>query len=242
MNLTTEARTRRITSLAIALGVLLIVSLLNRKMNLPILRMQCVDILRGRDIMTMFVLAPIGILLLWEIFEACAGASRRVLSLLMITGFFFLGLAFGIHEPANALGVAGARKLYPAFAESVTFFDDYLGHWIFFAGMAICVTAICAAEAENPFEKPLSKLNLTLVAIGGIAGAISLYGNSVNDAGTWRDMAVVALCFAIAIWLHWNAGFVSLRRLPFLFGAYILLGGGAIAVYSVWIFRILSAH
>lgn len=236
-----SSRLRRTAALTISMGLLLLAALVNRKFNCPFLRTPVWDVLRGCDLLTLFALSPIGIAIMWDYMNSnsVSAKARRWLGLVFVLGVFLLGMAFGMHEPTNAMQIAGQGKVQ-AVHDSLAFFDDGLGHWTFFAGMMVVILALAAAETSNPFERPVPRWLGSASIAAGIAGAVSLFGNMINEK-TGADMAVVLASLAIMAAIHWRNGFPSLSRLPMTLCLYLCLSLGAAATYGVWLFKALAA-
>lgn len=231
------SRLRRTLLLVVAMGVLLLLALVNRKLECQFLKTRVWDVLRGRDLLTLFALAPLGVAIMWDYVDSCETKARRWTGLAFVIGVFLLGMGFGMHEPANAMQIAGYSKIQ-AVKESLVFFDDELGHWVFFAGMLATVMALAAAETANPFQEPLKRGLLAIFALAGAAGALSMFGNMVGEK-TDLDMAVVLASLALLALVHWRNGFAGPNRLPMTLSLYVCLGGGAAATYGFWLLRAL---
>lgn len=231
-----SSRLRRTILLVVSMGILLLLALVNRKLDCHFLKMRAWDVLRVCDLLTLFAISPLGVAIMWDYMDSCEAKARRWLCLVFVLGVFLLGMGFGMHEPSNAMQIAGYSKIQDV-RESLLFFDDKLGHWIFFAGMILSLVALSAAETANPFERPIPRWMTALSAIAGASGAVSLYGNMVNDQRTSVDMGVVLACLALIALCHWRSGFAGLNRLPMTLSFYVCLGAGSIATYGVWIVR-----
>lgn len=225
-------RLNRTLALISALAALMLAAWVNRKLETGFLEIRRLDALRLRDLLTLFVLAPLGILLMWELFKVSAPKAGRKLAWLFITAVFLLGMGFGMHEPTNAIRVAGLPAP-EALRDSLRFFDDDLGHWIFFAGFALCVLTFAAAETESPFERPLPAWAVSMSILSGLAVAASIYGNMAWE-DTAPDLAVMLACLAAVFVCHARHGFVSLKRLPMTLSMYVSLGLGNAATLVHW--------
>jgi hypothetical protein len=192
-----------------------------------------------RDVLTLFVLAPLGIAIMWDFMGVCGGNARRAISMAFVLGVFLLGLGFGMHEPMLGLAVAGWDKA-PGVGPSIVFFKEIPGHWAFFLGMLVTIVALVLAETASPFEKPVPRWAFLTALVSGLAGAVSLYGNEVNDQRTSIDMGVVAFCLALVLATHWRQGWTRLGRIPLTFCFYLVFGLGGAAVYATWLLRALG--
>ncbi len=228
-----ESRLRRSSVIAASFGILMLLALVNRKLGWELLDMRTLDVLRLRDFNTLFILTPIGMVLAWEFLQTCGGQGSRLLSCCFMLSVFLLALGFGMHEPMLGMMVAGYGKI-PEAGESISYFKEIPGHWLFFAGFVAMSLAICAAELRRPFERPIPGWTLGLSAFAGLATAISIFGNMVKDPRSGRDMGAVAISLLIVLALHWRKGFPSLARLPFTLLIYLGYGLGCASTFLYW--------
>lgn len=233
-----DSRSKRVLALTVSMAILLLLALLNRKLPLAALSEHALGVLRLRDVFTLFLLTPAGVAIMWLYLDNCGAAAKRGIALLFMLGVLMLGIGFGIHEPMLALSLMGWSKL-PDVGESISFFKELPGHWVFFAGMAMTMLSLAMAETSSPLERPLPRWALFAASAAGLAGAVSLFFNEVNDQRTSIDMAVTLACVALIFAAHWRNGLASLAKTPITLTLYLCLGGGAAAVYAVWLFRML---
>ena len=243
MNLANDrTRVRRTFILIVSMGILFLLALANRKCDCHFLKMRVWDVLRTCDLLTLFVLSPLGIAIMWDYMGACAGNAKRWISMFFVLGVFLLGMGFGMHEPMLGMAVAGWENI-PVVGHSIFFFKEMPGHWIFFLGMVMSILALAMAEMANPFGNEIPRWARALVVFAGLCGAVSLFGNMVNDQGTAFDMSVVVFCLASMIFVHWRQGFISLARLPMTLSLYVCFAVGSLATFGVWLARaVLSSN
>lgn len=231
-----NSRLSRTIWLIAGLATIVVISTINRKSGIEFQRMQVWDVLRGRDIMTLFVLAPSATILSWMLFRITCVRKSILLDGIVILSIFFLGMAFGIHEPTNALN---CTKIPPGnIKDSLLFFDDGLSHWIFFAGFLLFTLAIAIAETRDPMEKRVPTVPMIISILFGTAVAASIYANMVNEK-TGIDIAVLLLTAATVLSAHIINGKHSLLKMPFTLLVYIGLGGGALSTLVKWGFQLL---
>lgn len=150
-----ENRLRKTILLMGLVALVIVLATLCRKLELGFLRMKALDALRVCDLLTLFVFAPSIIILGWTLFKTTCKRRSVVLESAVITGIFLLGMGFGMHEPANVLN--GGAHTPKALKESLNFFDNFLGHWIFFAGFILVTVSLSVAETREPQESPVPK-------------------------------------------------------------------------------------
>lgn len=232
MCLKTENRGRNTVLLVGATGVVIVLAALSRKLQLEFLEMKALDALRVRDLLALFLFAPTVIILGWILLKTTCVGKSVMLEGAVILGIFFLGMGFGMHEPMNVLNgkIANTPK---ALGESLNFFDNYLGHWLFFAGFVIMTVSLSAAETRDPQENPVPGWILASTIISGLAVAVSIYGNMFNEkAGV--DIAVLGACLLAMFVFHMINGRASLLRIPITLLIYIAFGLGSLATLLKW--------
>jgi hypothetical protein len=214
--------------------ILIVLAGINRLAHINFLSYYCADILRIRDVAAVFILAPLVMFCIWKVFEISGGMKSRFLLLILVAGFYCIGVGFGMHEPFNVFVSFYRRSLTPEMERSVIFFDDKLGHWVFFAGfVAICVS-LALAELKNPFREALSFRYLALpVFLAVVSGFVIFVNMALEETGT--DIAVIALTAAFTAGAHFYYSSLSLKKLPIVFALYISLAGSSTAVILYWL-------
>ena len=200
----TESR-RRLRATAIWLGLAALTLVLaagNRLWPAAVLRTPLVDALRTCDILVLFVFAPICIWLQWRLLHTVAGeAGATACKTLFVIGVYLLGVGFGMHEPMNALPMH--TRLPVALQQSIRFFDDRLGHWIFFSGFLSLVLAVVWAEVRNPLPVRLERKSAVgVIGVGMVFGAV-IFANMVRE-DTAVDLIVLGVTLALTslLWLR----------------------------------------
>ena len=205
---------------------------LNRKVLPLYTKAGILGLLNTSDCVVMLILAPWAISCGWRIFKIYNGPDDKLGSHLFILGIFSLGLGFGMHEPFNAMQ---RLKLDPALHSLVTYFDDDLGHWLFFIGFAFTSLSVVLAETANPYEKPLSKGPFSFGIFLGVIVAIVIWFQMRNE-DTYVDIIVLVLTVMAAEMARQCRGGVTLRRLPVLLALHVGYGGGVLATILYWSF------
>ena len=136
---------RRVLVLVSELLVVLVLAAGARLLSFPFLQRPILNIMHFYDFFVLLLFAPTAVLLLWRLLCTVGGRDNAFAQYLFILGSFLIGVAFGMHEPMNILPRAGAMS--ESVRASVVFFDDHLGHWIFFAGFSALSLSVLAASA-----------------------------------------------------------------------------------------------
>jgi len=228
-----EARLKRGSAIAASFGVLMILALVNRKLRWSGMDAHVLDVMRVRDFDTVFVIAPLCVWLVWDYIHSCSGHLSRAVTGVFVMSVFLLGLSFGMHEPALAMMVAGYGSI-PKAGESIAYFKEIPGHWLFFLGFAIMTFSACMAEMRKPYEKDLPSWAMAIACFAGLATALSIFGNMFKDPRSGRDMFVVCLSLAATFGTHWRYGFPGFRRAPFALVIYLGYGLSSAAVFLYW--------
>ncbi|HCE46473.1 MAG TPA: hypothetical protein DET40_23255 [Lentisphaeria bacterium] len=227
-----ENRLRNTIQLIGVIAAVIVLASLSRKLELEFLRMKALDALRVCDLLTLFVFAPSIVILGWTLFKTTCIRKSVMLEGSVIIGIFLLGIGFGMHEPANVLN--GGAITPKALKESLNFFDNLLGHWIFFAGFMLLTVSLSIAETRDPQERPVPKWVLAFTIISGLAVAAAIYGNMFNEK-TGVDIAVLAACLLAMSIFHMINGKASLSRIPITLLLYIAFGLGSLATLLKWL-------
>jgi hypothetical protein len=230
-NVKHEDRLRKTILLMVLVAAVIVLSTISRKLELGFLRMKALDALRVCDLLTLFVFAPSIIILGWTLFKTTQIRRSVLLEGAVILGIFLLGMGFGMHEPANVLN--GGLHTPKALKDSINFFDNCLGHWIFFAGFMLVTVSLSVAETRDPQDSPVPRWVLTIAIIAGLAVAVSIYGNMVNEK-TFVDIAVLTACLFAMLFFHVINGKASLSRIPITLLLYTGFGIGVLATLLKW--------
>ncbi len=180
----------------------------------------------------MLILAPWGTLCAWRIFKLYEGPSDGLASTLFIVGVFMLGAGFGMHEPFNAMHAT--LRLPPELRGLVAYYDDDLGHWLFFIGFGILSLAMAAAEMARPSDAPVPLPAYVTIVVLGIIVAVVIWFQMRNEK-TVLDIAVLFATVAGAEALRLAHGAVTPRRLPSITSIHVGYGGGAVATVLCWV-------
>jgi hypothetical protein len=118
--------------------------------------------------------------------------------------------------------------------KSSIFFDDLLGHWIFFAGFMLISIAGTYAEIKKPYEEKLPMRFILPAFAVGLATAVVIFMNMAWEK-TATDIATLALTVAIVSVIHFINSSISLMRLPATLALYTAYGGGTAATVLYWL-------
>lgn len=227
---------KKAVTLLCCLGGVAVLAGINRLSHAPFFRAHLWDILRMCDILVAFVLAPIGAIFLWLLFRVYDGHKSIAGTIIFIIGVYFLGAGFGMHEPFNIFISTYKTQMTGAMLKSSVFFDDQLGHWVFFAGFMLISIAGAYAEILKPYEEKLP-LKFILPAFGvGLATAIVIFLNMAWEK-TAADIATLALTVAVVSVIHFIYSSKSLMRLPATLALYTAYGGGTAITVLYWLIK-----
>jgi hypothetical protein len=194
------------------------------------------NILRMCDILVAFVFAPLGVIFLWLLFRVYEGHKSIAGAIVFIVGAYFLGVGFGMHEPFNIFISTYRNHMTEPMMKSAVFFDDQLGHWVFFAGFMLISIAGTYAEILKPYEEKLPlKFILPALAVG-VATAVVIFFNMAWEK-TSVDIAILALTVAIVSVIHFIHSSKSLMKLPATLALYVAYGGGTVATVLYWLIK-----
>lgn len=206
----------RIRSLLQGMGALCAVALVagwNRMWPPAFMLRSCGDVLRWREALSMLLLAPLLVVLLWRLYRLASAGRHNRWGVVFLAGAYFLGVGMGMHDVCDLLG-----RAYPSAPEplrrSLDFFDTDLGHWVFFAGFVLTSTAAAAAQLERPLQQPMGWV---LTAVFGLLSVPLLFVMLTNlmFEKTGPDLVVIAATALLIAALHGKRR-VGMRRLPLL--------------------------
>ena len=138
------------------------------------------------------MLLVLAFLILYEL-ERGRGDSKMVFALFLFSSAW-VAVAMGVHEPVNQLQIK--LRLWgdssPA-GRTMTFLDETLSHWVFFAGYAGLCLAWAWGQARNPFARPLKGWMWAAFYLAGVFGAAGMTAALWNDTwpGIIRELAVI---------------------------------------------------
>ncbi len=200
------------------------------------------DVLRIREALSMFVFAPAIGVLFWLICRTLGrGRTRAAVDALMILAVYFIACGMGLHDPTNRMeyvyGHTGA--LSPEVRRSLAYFDDQLGHWVFWAGFVLGTWVLGVQQALAPLRE---RMSWPWRALFGCVAAALLW---VMLANLWdeypktrADLCVIAAAALVPLAAHLalcrRAG---LLRLPVLLVIYVAYFGGVAGTLLCWVLR-----
>ncbi len=200
---------RKVLFIVFQLLVLLVFAASARLLSFGFLQKPILNIMRFYDLFVLLLFAPVAVLLLWRLLFAVGGKDNAYAQYLFILGSFLIGAAFGMHEPMNILPRAGA--LSESVLASVAFFDDHLGHWIFFAGFSALSLSIILAEVQRGIciSAVQFRLILFFACVTGIIIALNMFREK-----TALDIVVLLFIMAAAFLLRIKNLKVKWAHLP----------------------------
>lgn len=230
-----KRRIRQMMLTLTALCITVVLAGINRKLSVPFLREPVTDVFRMCDYIVVFFIAPATVFFLYLLIKINKGTQSFISIVIFIFGVYLLGVGFGMHEPMNAITVSGSLIGEPTLIRTFIFFDDELGHWVFFAGFMLISIAVAWSEICCPYNKKMKWNILLPVWIIGLLTALVIYLNMVREK-TGHDIAVIIVTVAVIGILHLFNGRSNLKRVPVVFTCYIAYGGGALVTLLHWCF------
>ena len=218
-----------------ALCGIIILAGINRKLDVNWLRYSCDNGMRVTDYNVVLLITPLAILCLWGIFSLVYNGTQKPLLIIMfILGTYLLGTGFGMHEPTNFLVVKYRATLPAELKSQLAFFDDDLGHWIFFAGFILISLSGVFAELETPFEEKIPWKFFSFPVLIGVCVGVVIFLNMVKER-TVLDILVILCVIAILGVVHFKKGFYHLQKLPLVSCLYIAYGLGSLGTLLAWL-------
>lgn len=206
-----------------------------RRWRMPGLSGEIGGVLPLRGALYLLVFTPAVVAVLWRLFTIAAAGRPSAWAGWFVVGALLLGMGLGMHDTAAHLGALGRSAWPPRAAEACHFYDEKLGHLVFWLGFILTTAATGLAHLDNPVRVRLSWPACAGFALLGAPLAVVMMGNLMFER-TGRDLAVIGIALGIVLTAH-AAKRVELRRLPLLCMLYpaYLLAVGATLLY--WAFR-----
>jgi hypothetical protein len=241
-NMTDRAVLRRLTVL---FAVFAIVCLLAGASRMCPPRWQLAtfgDVLRIREALSMFVFAPALGVLFWLIYKTLGrGRTCGAVDVLMVLSVYCVACGMGMHDPANRMVAVYrlAGGLTPEVRRSLLFFDDQVGHWIFWSGFVLGTWVLGLQQALSPLEQKMGAV--WRAALGCVSGALLwvMLTNLWDEYPKTRvDLGVIAAAVALPLSVQLiRCRGVSLWRLPVLFVIYPAYIGSIVGTVAFWLIR-----
>ena len=192
---------------------------------------HCGDVLRWREALSMLVFAPALVLLLWQLYRVAADGETGAWALTFIAGAYFLGAGMGMHDTCNLLGDVYVSGPAPIRA-SLSFFDDRLGHWVFFAGFVLTSVAAGVQQVRHPLAGAMTRGQAGLYFLVCVPLLFVMLTNLMFEK-TGVDLGVIAAAILAIAVCHLRRG-GSLFRLPILCILYPAYGGAVAGTLFYW--------
>lgn len=200
------------------------------------------DVLRIREALSMFVFAPAIVVLFWLIHRAVGrGQARGAVDVLMVLSVYCVACGMGLHDPTNRMmGVyQHTGALSPEVRRSLIYFDDQLGHWVFWAGFVLGTWVLGIQQALAPLQERMGVA--WRLALGFVSAALLwvMLTNLWDEYPQTRaDLGVIAAAALVPLAAHLafcrKAG---LLRLPVLLVIYPAYFGSIAGTLACWLIR-----
>ncbi|MBP5511507.1 MAG: hypothetical protein J6Z49_11370 [Kiritimatiellae bacterium] len=199
------------------------------------------DILRWREALSMFLFAPALVVFFWFLVR-CVGRGRvnpvvKVASLLAV---YFVACGMGMHDPANRMcGFYPAEAMPPSVRQSLVYFDDVLGHQVFWTGFVLAAWALGVQQVLTPLDGRVSPFAGVLFAGVDLALLFVFFTNLAFEfPQTKQDCRVImaAATLPTAFWLVRARG-RGLLRMPMLLVILPVCWGSVTLTWGYWLWK-----
>ena len=210
----------RIRTAAVTMVILCIVGMAagwSRMRPPAFLLVNCGDVLRWREALSMMFFAPLLVLVLWKIFLVASDNKLDAWTTAFVAGVYFLGLGMGMHDTCDLLGRI-YRDASPQLRQSLDFFDNKLGHWVFFVGFVTASVAAGVQQLRHPLTGKMTWAQTALFLVLSTPMMLVMVTNLMYEK-TGVDLCVIAGAIVLVVGghCHWR---INLRRLPILWVLY----------------------
>ena len=200
------------------------------------------DVMRVREALSMFVFAPAIAVMFWLIYR-CIGCGRSYLliDVLMVLSIYCVACGMGMHDPTNRMATVYRETgaLTPEVRRSLMFFDDQVGHWIFWSGFVLGTWVLGIQQALSPLEQKMGRI--WRVGLGFVSAALLwvMLTNLWDEYPKTRvDLCVIAAAVTLPLGAHAVlCRRVSLLRLPVLVVIYPAYLGSIAGTLACWLVR-----
>ncbi len=196
------------------------------------------DVLRVREALSMFVFAPAIGVLYWLIVRCVGkGSTPVVVQVLMVLTIYFIACGMGMHDSFNRMrAVYPKHMLPPDVWRTMVYFDDQLGHWVFFGGFMLGTWVVGIQQVLTPLEKNMGWRWACWFVLICIALLWVMLTNLWDEyPNTLADICVIVLAAFVPLIVH--LAFhrrVGLLRLPLLLVIYPAYFGSVAGTFIRW--------
>lgn len=233
---------RRLLGLFVAFAVISLLAGASR-MCPPLWQLQSFgDVLRVREALSMFIFAPAISVVFWLLYRTIGrGNSRAEIDVLMLLAVYFVACGMGLHDPANRIGIVYRQTgaLSPEVQQSLTYLDDQLGHWVFWAGFVLGTWVMGIQQALKPLDENMAWP--WRIGLGAVSAAFLwvMLTNLWNEYPKTRaDLSVIFFAVLVPVVVHVTmCRKTALMRLPVLFVIYPAYFGSIAGTLICWLVR-----
>ena len=226
-------RTRQIAVAFIGLSIVALMAGVNRLWPPALLLGPVANVLRWRETLAMVLFTPLLVLLLWRLYTLAADGKLDAWAAVFVAGVYFIGLGIGMHDTTDLLGRVFADA--PArLRVSLRFFDNRLGHWLFFAGFILTSLSTGVQQLRQPLHGRMSRLCTGVFLLLSVPLLLVMLTNLMFEK-TGVDLTVIAVTVVLTIAAHSRYGRLPLRRLPILCVLYPAYGGAVAGTLLWWL-------
>ncbi len=200
------------------------------------------DVMRIREALSMFVFAPAIAVVFWLIYR-CVGVGRSYLwtDVPMVLAIYCVACGMGMHDPTNRMSAVYRETgaLTPEVRRSLVFFDDQVGHWIFWAGFVLGTWVLGIQQALSPLEQKMGTAwRVGLECVSAALLWVMLTNLWDEYPSTRVDLCVIAAAVAVPLGVQRVlCRRVSLSRLPVLVVIYPAYLGSIAGTLACWLVR-----
>lgn len=202
----------------------------------------CADVMRVRELLSMFVFAPLICLVFW-LFNRILAQGRDLwsLDLMCLLAIYCIACGMGMHDPANRLLSAYPSKgmMSPDLRNTILFLDDQLGHWVFWCGFVLGSWCMGFQQLRTPLKGRMRAHWVVAFSLVSLVLLGVMLTNLWDEyPKTFADLGVIGAAVAPLLLAHLIfARKVSMLRVPVLYVIYVAYIGSIVGTLICWQFR-----
>ena len=189
----------------------------------------------------MFLFAPaFAVLFGFLVRRTGRGRVNPFVAAASLLAVYFIACGMGMHDPANRMcGFYPAEAMQPSVRRSLAYFDDVLGHQVFWTGFVLATWSVGVQQVLTPLDGRVpSSAAWTIGAVDAALLFVFFTNLAFEFPQTKQDCLVVlaAAFLPTAFWLFRTRG-RGLLRMPMLLVILPVYWGSVVVTWGYWLWK-----